>query len=172
MLAPILPYILGVVASVGSIMGAAVNLCSHLNHGHCRRGEAVAASVQARVTSLLGRRQVGPCNVPQYNFDMCKAAAEGVTITSSLPAADGEFCTNTIRQGWKSDEKTLTVKSSRSLREHPLRVHGSRDCADRRLWWRWAGRAAVWLGLPPVDRPGAGSARDAVVVLAAIRWLV
>lgn len=41
---------------------------------------------------FLGRRQtVGPCNVPQYNSDMCHDQLQGITIQSSIPGAGGKF---------------------------------------------------------------------------------
>jgi hypothetical protein len=32
---------------------------------------------------------VGPCNVPQYNFDMCHDAVQNVQVTSSNPSPGG-----------------------------------------------------------------------------------
>ncbi|KAF2746594.1 hypothetical protein M011DRAFT_477833 [Sporormia fimetaria CBS 119925] len=41
--------------------------------------------LQDRLTRLA-RRQVGACNVPQYNFDMCHEDLKPVTVMTSRPA--------------------------------------------------------------------------------------
>ncbi|KAI8949635.1 hypothetical protein F4801DRAFT_396922 [Xylaria longipes] len=35
----------------------------------------------------IERADVGPCNVPQYNFDQCHDQLATITVTSSIPAA-------------------------------------------------------------------------------------
>ncbi|KAF2207720.1 hypothetical protein CERZMDRAFT_102205 [Cercospora zeae-maydis SCOH1-5] len=92
---PVLPQIIFGVAAligIGGQAGGAVAQC--YNQGNCKRdvtyaGEPHPENILSRVNMHLpNRRQadVGPCNVPQYNYDLCKNDLQAVTIDTSIPS--------------------------------------------------------------------------------------
>ncbi|XXH01597.1 hypothetical protein Hte_007957 [Hypoxylon texense] len=85
--AAIVPAIVAVAGDALTATGAVVN-CYALHK--CGRSVNDAASILSRInTSILGhgsRSDVGPCGVPQYNYDMCHNDLKTVTVKTSIPA--------------------------------------------------------------------------------------
>ncbi|KAI0409481.1 hypothetical protein F4802DRAFT_544171 [Xylaria palmicola] len=80
-------------AILGSAIGGSVG-------GYCASHPGVAGCIQKRdilyngdVPHMRVQRQadVGPCNVPQYNFDQCRDQLAGTHVDSSTPNLGGEF---------------------------------------------------------------------------------
>ncbi|KAI1411952.1 hypothetical protein F5Y13DRAFT_190636 [Hypoxylon sp. FL1857] len=71
-------------ATVGGDVGA---YC-HNNPGvkGCKRGATSMGSIPRMMVSVAKRQDVGPCNVPKYNFDQCHEQAVSAGITSSIPS--------------------------------------------------------------------------------------
>ncbi|KAK8023580.1 hypothetical protein PG993_011646 [Apiospora rasikravindrae] len=91
----IAPLIVAVVDSAITTGGLAAWCSSHNDPGcvhHKKRDDTIVDT--SGVPSLTGlfRRQdgVGPCGVPQYNFDLCHEQLQGVTVQTSIPADSGK----------------------------------------------------------------------------------
>ena len=72
----------------GAIGGSVAGWCSH-NPGH---GCVSKRDVLDAVETIIERDDVGPCNVPMYNFDQChqQVEAQTVQVTSSTPEDGGK----------------------------------------------------------------------------------
>ncbi|RDW75424.1 hypothetical protein BP6252_06566 [Coleophoma cylindrospora] len=84
--AAIIPVLTMVVGDALSATGAVVN-CYAL-HKCSRSIEESGSNILSRVNMNIPSRSpgVGPCNVPQYNFDQCQADLKHVTVKTSIPA--------------------------------------------------------------------------------------
>ncbi|ATY58737.1 hypothetical protein A9K55_002602 [Cordyceps militaris] len=82
-LAALIPVLGMVVGDALSATGAVVN-CYALHH--CEKRSVPPEQPFANVIEQVKRDAVGPCNVPQYNFDQCQDQLRGVTVTTSIPA--------------------------------------------------------------------------------------
>lgn len=89
-LVALIPAIPVIVGGALSATGAVVN-CYALHK--CGRSVADTTPILSHVnSSILGhdrRTDVGPCNVPQYNFDMCQHDLRSVTVKTSIPTQGG-----------------------------------------------------------------------------------
>jgi hypothetical protein len=85
---PIVAGLVGVIGGGAMMAGGAVAQCKQ--HHTCSR--SVVPEIEMAAPALFGRKvaaPVGPCNVPLYNFDMCKADLHKIVVQSSLPAQGG-----------------------------------------------------------------------------------
>lgn len=82
-LAAIIPAIGLVVGDALSATGAVVN-CVALHK--CDKRSVPVDQPFAHVVESVRRGAVGPCNVPQYNFDQCQDQLRTVTVDTSIPA--------------------------------------------------------------------------------------
>ncbi|KAI1346498.1 hypothetical protein F5Y01DRAFT_319707 [Xylaria sp. FL0043] len=83
--------VLGDIAALGILGGATAgsigSWCSHHPKNSGCVGKRDILGTGAVPKMRIERQDVGPCNVPQYNFDQCHDQLAGVTVTNSLPAA-------------------------------------------------------------------------------------
>ncbi|KAI1277660.1 hypothetical protein F5Y07DRAFT_82179 [Xylaria sp. FL0933] len=72
----------------GATAGSIAQWCSHHpeNEG-CVKGKHNFLNTDDIPKMKVERQDVGPCNVPKYNFDQCRDQVATVTVVSSLPAA-------------------------------------------------------------------------------------
>ncbi|KAI0187388.1 hypothetical protein F4808DRAFT_468808 [Astrocystis sublimbata] len=86
--AAIVPALTVVVGDALTATGAIVN-CEVLHK--CSRSvepESILSRINMNIPGYNNRRQdVGLCNVPQYNFDICQKDLKGVVVQTSLPGA-------------------------------------------------------------------------------------
>ena len=79
----------------------------------------------------VARADVGPCNVPQYNFDICRdqikgQVASGVKVMTSMPSSGGKFASphHRLRSATREVEGTNAPRSSsRPIRQCPAGLH-------------------------------------------------
>ncbi|KAK7916876.1 hypothetical protein PG985_010484 [Apiospora marii] len=78
-----------VAVTYGSIGGALAGYCV-THKGQCSK-RAILDTSDAPLMGIFPRQAaaVGPCGVPQYNFDLCHAQLQNITVQTSIPA-DGE----------------------------------------------------------------------------------
>lgn len=79
------------VGYAGTIGGAVGKWCA--DHHPCTRKRDISEGVPRMV--LEDRAAVGMCNIPLYNFDICKNElasnkANNIIVTSSVPSPGGE----------------------------------------------------------------------------------
>ncbi|KAI1073702.1 hypothetical protein F5B20DRAFT_586975 [Whalleya microplaca] len=79
-------------AILGSSVGGSVGSYCHDNPGvsgcvNSKRDILNLSSIPRMVVNTAKRQDVGPCNVPKYNFDQCHDQAVSAGITSSIPTA-------------------------------------------------------------------------------------
>ncbi|KAK7943119.1 uncharacterized protein PG986_012232 [Apiospora aurea] len=73
---------------VGAIGGSVIQYCSdHPSNYGCVNGKRDIVGTENIVRIFHPRADVGPCNVPLYNFQQCHDALVGVNIASSIPEA-------------------------------------------------------------------------------------
>ncbi|KAI8272305.1 hypothetical protein K4K59_011398 [Colletotrichum sp. SAR11_240] len=71
----------------GAVGGSVASWChSHPGPGCVRKRDLLGLKDVPKLD--VGKRQVGPCNVPSYNFDQCRGQvqSQGVQVISSIPA--------------------------------------------------------------------------------------
>ncbi|KAF3020122.1 hypothetical protein E8E14_007031 [Neopestalotiopsis sp. 37M] len=87
-----IPEIVTAIIGGSAIGGSIASWCAH-HHGRpgCAKSDVINENVP--IVALMGRQAaVGPCNVPQYNFDQCHQQLQGVTVTTSIPQeGEGRF---------------------------------------------------------------------------------
>ncbi|KAH9907719.1 hypothetical protein F4778DRAFT_797807 [Xylariomycetidae sp. FL2044] len=86
-----MPIVLAGLATLGASVGGSVASYCHDHpgiNGCVNKRDLSSAAGMHGVPQMLGGRGdgMGPCNVPQYNFDQCHNQAVVVKITSSIPA--------------------------------------------------------------------------------------
>ncbi|KAI0439963.1 hypothetical protein F4803DRAFT_529107 [Xylaria telfairii] len=70
----------------GAIAGPVADWCGdHPSNGGCV-GKRDILNTEGVPKMTVERALVGPCNVPQYNFDICHDQLTGVTVRSSIPS--------------------------------------------------------------------------------------
>ncbi|KAI0902886.1 hypothetical protein F4823DRAFT_569243 [Ustulina deusta] len=84
------------IAAIGLIVGdaltatgAVVNCYKLHKCGHSNSATSILSRINVNIPGHDGRQGVGPCNVPQYNFDLCQNDLRGVTVQTSI-SAEGE----------------------------------------------------------------------------------
>lgn len=85
-----IPEIVTAIIRGSAIGGSIASWCAH-HHGRpgCAKSDIINDNVP--IMALMGRQAaVGPCNVPQYNFDQCHQQLQGVTVTTSIPQEGGK----------------------------------------------------------------------------------
>lgn len=76
----------------GSIGGALAGWCStHKDDNQCNK-HGILDTADVPLMGIFPRQDVGPCGVPQYNFDQCHAQLPNITVLTSIPADGGKFC--------------------------------------------------------------------------------
>jgi hypothetical protein len=91
-IAPVLLAEIGNFVIFGSAIGGSIGGC--FESGECKR-EAVKPDLLnteevPRMRFMPRQAEVGPCNVPKYNFDQCNDQLKTVTVTGTIPAAGGK----------------------------------------------------------------------------------
>lgn len=78
----------------GAIGGSVAEWCSQHPGPSCANKKRDILGTAGVPLLRFGRRDaVGPCNVPQYNFDQChtQIQAQSIKVTSSIPSSGGQY---------------------------------------------------------------------------------
>lgn len=79
--------------TAGAIGGPVASWCAHhKGYSGCAKKRDVTDTANIANAIIWERADVGPCNVPKYNFDQChdQITGQAAKVMSSIPSAGGE----------------------------------------------------------------------------------
>jgi hypothetical protein len=82
--------------TAGAIGGSVATWCSDHPVDGCVHNRRDILDTKSVPRIQVARQDVGPCNVPKYNFDQCsdEVKAASVKVVSSIPSAGGQYYPN------------------------------------------------------------------------------
>lgn len=93
-LAPLLSHVFSLIIYGSAIGGSIIGYCNnHPGPGCIKRRDIEVLGLAGAQGAHVKRADVGPCNVPMYNFDICRDQIrnQGVQIWSSIPNPGGAY---------------------------------------------------------------------------------
>jgi hypothetical protein len=78
--------------AVVEVLGFAAVIAGSVADWNCKHGKC-KRDVSTALLNQTVSADVGPCNIPMYNFDMCRdqVKSQNIIITSSIPSPGGKL---------------------------------------------------------------------------------